>query len=89
MVFSLISIKIVGIELFGVLQLAFFNLADNEFVNLYLSPFQSWKYFNGYNVDLPQHNTFESTTIPQRIKAISYGSSFISNMNIMLLVLAI
>lgn len=26
---SLISIKIVGLELFGVLQLAYFNLVDN------------------------------------------------------------
>jgi hypothetical protein len=51
MFFSLVSVKIVGLELFGVLQLAYFNLADNEYVNLYLSPLLDWKYLNGYNIN--------------------------------------
>ena len=51
MFFSLISVKIVGLELFGVLQLAYLNLADNSYVNLYLSPLLDWRYLNGYNID--------------------------------------
>jgi hypothetical protein len=50
MFFSLVSVKIVGLELFGVLQLAYFNLADNEYVNLYLSPLLNWKFLNGFNI---------------------------------------
>jgi hypothetical protein len=50
MFFSLASVKIVGLELFGVLQLAYFNLADNEYVNLYLSPLLNWKFLNGFNI---------------------------------------
>ena len=46
MFFSLISVKIVGLELFGVLQLAYLNLADNSYVNLYLSPLLDWRYLN-------------------------------------------
>jgi hypothetical protein len=54
MIVALLSVKIVGIELFGVLQLAYFNLADNEYVNLYLTPFLQWRSLNGYNLVL-QH----------------------------------
>ena len=49
---SLISCKIVGIELFGVLQLAFFNLADHDFLNIYLAPLAEFKTFNGINIDV-------------------------------------
>lgn len=52
MIVSLASVKIVGLELFGVLQLAYFNLADNDYVNLYLSPLLDWRYLNGYNIDI-------------------------------------
>ena len=44
---SLLSIKIAGLELFGVLQLAYFTLADHEILNLYLSPFLA---FSGFNI---------------------------------------
>jgi hypothetical protein len=29
--------------------LAYFNLADHDFVNLYLSPFLNWRFVNGFN----------------------------------------
>ena len=85
MFLSLLSVKIVGLELFGVLQLAFFNLADNEFVNLYLSPLLSWKYLNGFNLDL----STAQPSIPENVQAIKYNGSFISNINVMFLLLIV
>ena len=82
MFLSLLSVKIVGLELFGVLQLAYFNLADNEYVNLYLSPLLDWKYLNGYNI-----NFGSGSIVPANVQAIQYSSSFISNINIMFLIL--
>lgn len=35
---SLLSCKIVGLELFGVLQLSYFSLAEHSFLNVYLAP---------------------------------------------------
>ena len=29
--------------------MAYFNLADHDFVNLYLSPFLNWRFVNGFN----------------------------------------
>jgi hypothetical protein len=69
-----------------VLQLAYFNLADNEYVNLYLTPFLQWRYFNGYNLVL-EHAL--PNAVPLNVQAINYNASFISNMNIMLLLLII
>lgn len=82
MFFSLISVKIVGLELFGVLQLAFFNLADNKFVNIYLSPLLGWKYLNGFNIDL-----ISQTVVPENVQAIKYNNSFLANINVMFLIL--
>lgn len=50
MIVSLICGRIIGLELFGVLQLSFFALADDEFVHLYLQPLLAWRYMNGYNI---------------------------------------
>lgn len=80
--FALLSVKIVGLQLFGVLQLAFFNLADNQFVNLYLSPLLGWKYLNGFNIDITSQKL-----VPENVQAIKYSNSFISNMNVMFLIL--
>ena len=80
--FAVISIKIVGLELFGVLQLAYFNLADNEYVNLYLSPLLNWRFLNGFNLALEK-----GSPVPESILAIDYGISFISNINVMFLLL--
>lgn len=88
MFFSLISIKIVGLELFGVLQLAYFNLSDHDFVNLYLSPLLSWRYLNGFNFNL-NNLLSQPNTVPLNVQAIEYGSSFMANINVMFLVLVL
>ena len=46
------SCKIIGLELFGILQLAYFDLAHHDFFNLYLSPFTEFRSFNGINIEL-------------------------------------
>ncbi len=82
MFLSIFSVKIIGLELFGVLQLAFFNLADNQQVNLYLTPMLKWRIIIGYNLNI------ESTTsVPSNVSAISYKGSLISNINVMLAVM--
>lgn len=49
---SVLSCKIVGLELFGVLQLSYFTLADHTFFNSYLAPLASFKSLNGINLNL-------------------------------------
>lgn len=51
--------KIIGLELFGVLQIAYFSLADHSFVNIYLSPFLKWRFMNGFNF-LPKTSNQDS-----------------------------
>ena len=51
---STISCKIIGIELFGVMQLSFFTLADNDQINLYLTPLLNTRSLNGYNVRISE-----------------------------------
>jgi hypothetical protein len=77
--FSLISLKIVGLELFGVLQLAYFSLASHDKVNLYLEPLLKWKYLNGYNVETTQ----PSINVSSSINLIGYKDNFFFNINFM------
>jgi hypothetical protein len=45
----MIRSKIVGLELIGIFQLAFFILATQSKINPILSPLANWDYINGYN----------------------------------------
>ena len=47
---SLFGKKIVGLELLGVLQFAFFDLADHDFWNIYLAPLANFRVLNGLNI---------------------------------------
>lgn len=49
---SLLSCKIVGLELFGVLQLAFFTLSDYDSVNPLLASVLNRKEVNGFNQNI-------------------------------------
>jgi hypothetical protein len=51
---SLLSKKIIGLELFGVLQLAYFALSSHSYFDMYLSPLASFGSFNGLNLKLMQ-----------------------------------
>ena len=48
---SILSCKIVGLELFGVLQLSYFTLSSHDFLNVYLAPLTKFKTFNGLNLN--------------------------------------
>ena len=52
--FAIVCAKIVGVELFAVLQLAHLSLAEHEIVNLYLTPLMKWYSVNGYNLKVEQ-----------------------------------
>ena len=50
MIISILNCKIVGLELGGLLQLAYFALADYDFFPLYLAPMVKLKVMNGLNI---------------------------------------
>ena len=50
MLASLFSAKIVGLELFGILQLSYFVLASHSFLNIYMAPLANFRLFNGLNL---------------------------------------
>ena len=79
---SLFSGKIVGLELFGVLQLAYFSLAEHSFLNIYLSPLVSFKLFNGLNLQLFSETSYVTVIL----KDMGVASNFLNNWNIMLVV---
>lgn len=83
LLFSLLSCKIVGLELFGVLQLAYFSLSEHTFLNVYLAPLTSLKMMNGLNVGIGH----ESGEVPSSFKNMGVAGNFINNCNIMLFVL--
>ena len=56
--------KVVGLELFSLLQLAYFNLADNTFWNIHLWPLVNFSHFNGFNTLLFD----EEVTMPPQIE---------------------
>lgn len=61
------------------LQLAFFNLAENEYINLYLSPLLNWRMTNGINL-IPKH----SSALPNKNQRLllSNRSLYIDGMSI-------
>ena len=65
LIISIISLKIVGLELFGVLQVSYFTLISHSYFDLYLSPLSQFKTFNGLNVNLVSTST---ASLPNQIK---------------------
>jgi hypothetical protein len=52
MIVSALPCKIVGLELFGVLQLAFFSVGSLDSVNVLMAPMKALSMSNGLNIDL-------------------------------------
>ena len=52
LLFSLLSCKIVGLEMFGLLQLLYIDLATQTFLTLYSFPFTKFGLFNGLSISL-------------------------------------
>ena len=93
LILSALPCKIVGLELFGVLQLSFFALGSLDNINLMQSPLKILKATNGYSLDLGQDTTTArllQVFTSERINAIDYRANFIRNCNVMfLLVVAV
>ena len=78
---SMFTNKIVGLEMMGVLQVAFFVLADFDFLHPLLAPLIYFKYVNGFNMKL----NLNGVKLPIPVQALDYNSEFMNNVNIMLL----
>lgn len=96
--FAIVCAKIVGVELFAVLQLAHLSLAEHEIINLYLTPLMKWYSVNGYNLKveqfLPEGSYMqkvlaggEQQVVDSKLALMGYGHSFLSNVNLMLLLI--
>lgn len=86
---SALPCKIVGLQLFGVLQLAFFSSGSMNNVNVLMAPLLSLKIVNGLNnVNMGSSSsrklqTSSTSQTPDRIQAIGYNSNFLRNCNLM------
>lgn len=77
--------KVIGVELFGVWQVAYLSLSNIDRVQPLLEPMMSLGIVNGINSQL----SFNTSEVPRRVSAIHYEAEFLSNVNYMLwLVLA-
>lgn len=83
LIISIISCKIVGLELFGVLQLSYFTLGSHDFINIYLSPLANFKTLNGLNILFIS----EDSSLPQSLEYMKVNSTFLNNCNIMMILL--
>lgn len=83
---SALPCKIIGLELIGVLQLAYLSLANMDNLNTMLQPLMYLKTTNGLNMPIV---TSSSSVIPERVASISYEANFINNCNIMFAVVAV
>lgn len=80
----MITAKINGLELMGVLQLAYFSLAQQEQVNVLLEPFMRMKNVNGFNADFINE---DENALPDQLSSLGIRSLFLSNCNVMLLLI--
>jgi hypothetical protein len=82
---SVFSCKIVGLEMFGVLQLSYFSLANYDYVPPALMGALQRKEVNGLNVG----SSANDANIPSRVNANGFtASDFLSNINVMLFITA-
>jgi hypothetical protein len=89
LILSVLPCKIVGLELFGVLQLSFLSLGSMDDINLMLAPLKSMRGVNGLNLNVGGDQTgarLLQMLTPERITSIDYRANFIRNCNLMLIV---
>ena len=78
-ILSMFTNKVVGIEMMGVVQIAFFALASMDFLTPLMSPLAKIKEVNGFNLQYDH-----AKGVPISIMALDYNSNFTNNINIML-----
>ena len=76
---GLLCDKVIGVELFGVLQLAYLCVSDLNNVQPLLSPLMNMSIVNGYNPSILS----EHFGVPNRIKTIGYKEEFLNNFSLM------
>jgi hypothetical protein len=87
---SVLPAKIVGLELFGVLQLAFLGLGSIDHLNPLEASLTKLSASNGYNFKIDQDEPHNSRLLQttsrtsNRIQTIGYASNFLRNCNLML-----
>lgn len=91
---SVLPAKIVGLELMGVVQLAFFSLGSIDNVNILMSPMMGMKGINGFSMNMgndPEKKRLlqTQTLTPQRINSIGYNANFLRNCNVMLMLVIV
>jgi hypothetical protein len=74
---SALPCKIVGLELFGVLQLAHINVGNMDYVNTMMTPLMGLKGVQGFTANLGQENKHSrllqaSSYTPSRVNSIGY-----------------
>lgn len=82
---SLIPAKIIGLELIGVMQLAYFALAQQDNINILLEPFMQMNEINGFNADWLSENRH----LPDTVSALGIKALFLNNCNVMLLLILV
>lgn len=65
------SAKIIGLEMFGVLQLSYFTLASHGNLDIYLEPLVGFKLFNGLNLNIEEESP---VSLPLSISNLKLGS---------------
>jgi hypothetical protein len=70
----------------GVLQLAYFSLAQQENVNALLEPFMRMNEVNGFN---PRILSQIDEALPDQIEALGLQSLFLNNCSVMFLVIVV
>lgn len=91
---SLLSCKIIGLELFGVLQLSFFDLSNYDSLNIFLEPLSEFKSFNGFNTRFEKNSNddrrlqeIDGSVLPESVEKLDLDSDFINNFNVMYLLM--
>ena len=78
-IMSMFTNKIVGIEMMGVIQIAFFSLANLSFLTPYLKPLAKLKMVNGFNFKY-----IDNKDTPINISGLDYVSNISNSINVML-----
>jgi hypothetical protein len=77
LIFGMLTDKVIGVELFGAWQVAFFSLSTVLKVPPLLSPLMNLTSVNGVNSAFD----FEKGAVPERVAAINYSAAFLANCN--------
>lgn len=74
------SVKLVGLEMFGLLQICYIDIAPHSYLNVYLYPLRKFVAFTGISTSLMS----ESGSLPVSLEEMGMQVLFLNNFNIML-----